>query len=207
MARARCPRSSVEAGQKCINLKERDRVTFFSRSENLCLHASNLKPEEREFDVDSGASMHMISKKDLSDAEMDTLTISCSLTIVITANGEVQTHEEAIVYVKELDILLTSPRKHANSFYRSESFAMNTDTHTSGSMDSSTSMTPSRQERHSSTSSSSSSSSPTTASSDSETREREDQSTNHSSPVHVSSSNVDDRMEKPVVCRLRSCKF
>ena len=53
--------------------------------------ASTLKPEEREFVVDSGASMHMISKKDLSDAEMDTLTKSCSPTIVITANGEVQT--------------------------------------------------------------------------------------------------------------------
>ena len=51
--------------------------------------------------------MHMISKKDLSDAEMDTLTKSCSPTIVITSNGEVQTHEEAIVYVKELDIFLT----------------------------------------------------------------------------------------------------
>ena len=51
--------------------------------------------------------MHMISKRDLSDAEMDTLTKSCSPTIVITANGEVQTHEEAIVYVKELDIFLT----------------------------------------------------------------------------------------------------
>ena len=51
--------------------------------------------------------MHMISKKDLSNAELDTLTKSCSPTIVITANGEVQTHEEAIVYVKELDIFLT----------------------------------------------------------------------------------------------------
>ena len=39
-----------------------------------CLLASNLKLVEREFVVDSGASMHMISKKDLSDAEMDTLT-------------------------------------------------------------------------------------------------------------------------------------
>ena len=38
---------------------------------------------------------------------MDTLTKSCSPTIVITANGEVQTHEEANVYVKELDIFLT----------------------------------------------------------------------------------------------------
>ena len=57
--------------------------------------------------MDPGASMHMISKKDLSDAEMDTLTKSCSPTTVITANGEVQTHEEATVYVKELDIFLT----------------------------------------------------------------------------------------------------
>ena len=38
---------------------------------------------------------------------MDTLTKSCSPTIVITANGEVQTHEEALVYVKELDMFLT----------------------------------------------------------------------------------------------------
>ena len=57
--------------------------------------------------MDSGASMHMISKKDLSEVEMDTLTKSCSPTIVIAANGEVQTQEEAIVYVKELDIFLT----------------------------------------------------------------------------------------------------
>ena len=89
-----------------LKFKEHQRATFFSPSENRCLPASTLKPEEREFVVDSGASMHMISKKDLSNAEMDTLTKSCSPTIVITANGEVQTHEEAIVYVKELDIFL-----------------------------------------------------------------------------------------------------
>ena len=70
------------------------------------LFASTLKPEEQEFVVDSGASMHMISKKDLSNFDMDTLTKSCSPTVVITANGEVQTHEEAVVYVKELDMLL-----------------------------------------------------------------------------------------------------
>ena len=92
-----------------LKLKEHERATFFSPSENRCLPApSILKPEEREFVVDSGASMHMISKKDLnSDAEMDTLTKSCSPTIVLTAYGEVQTHKEAIVYVKELDIFLT----------------------------------------------------------------------------------------------------
>ena len=79
-------------------------------------HSSHLRKIgaflQREFVVASGASMHMISKKDLSDAKMDTLTKSCSPTTVITAIGEVQTHEEAIVYVKELDIFLTmtSPR-------------------------------------------------------------------------------------------------
>ena len=90
-----------------LKLKEHERATFFSPSENRCLLASTLKLEEREFVVDSGASMQMISKKDLNDAEMDTLTKSCSPTIVITANGQAQTHEEATVYVKELDIFLT----------------------------------------------------------------------------------------------------
>ena len=51
--------------------------------------------------------MHMISKKDLNSVEMDTLTTSRSPTTVITANGEVQTHEEATVHVKEWDIFLT----------------------------------------------------------------------------------------------------
>ena len=88
-----------------FKLKEHERAIFFSSPENRCLLASNLQFEEREVVVDSGTSMHMISKKDLSDAEMDTLTKSCSPTTVITANGEVQTHEEASVYVEELDIL------------------------------------------------------------------------------------------------------
>ena len=55
-----------------FKLKGHERATFFSPSENRCLPASTLKPEEREFVVDSGASMHMISKKDLSNAEMET---------------------------------------------------------------------------------------------------------------------------------------
>ena len=78
--------------------------------------------------------MHMISKKDLNSAEMNTLTKSCSPTIVITASGEVRTHEEATVYFKELDILdYESPREYASSLVaRKASFAMNTDTLTNG---------------------------------------------------------------------------
>ena len=93
--------------QNILNLKETDNTAFFSLSENWCLPASNLKPEERDFFVDSGASMYMISKKDFNTAELETVTTSRSPTTVITANGEVQTHEEATVYVKELDIFLT----------------------------------------------------------------------------------------------------
>ena len=51
--------------------------------------------------------MNMISKKDLNSAEMDILTTSRSPTTVFTVNGEVQTHEEATVYVKELEKFLT----------------------------------------------------------------------------------------------------
>ena len=90
-----------------LKLKEKNKAAFFSPSENRCLSASNLKPEERELVVDSGALMHMISKKDLNSAEMETVTTSRSPTTVTTANGEVQTHEEATVYVKELEKFLT----------------------------------------------------------------------------------------------------
>ena len=51
--------------ESILKLKEKNKAAFFSRSENRCLPASTLKPEEREFVVDSGASMHMISKKRL----------------------------------------------------------------------------------------------------------------------------------------------
>ena len=106
----RCAREAAwRLAKKILKIKGQIKTAFFSPSENWCLPApSNLKPEEREFVVDSRASMHMISKKDLNSAEIDTLTTSRSPTTVITANAEVQTHEEATVQVKELDIFLTT---------------------------------------------------------------------------------------------------
>ena len=44
--------------------------------------------------------MHMITNRDLTNAEMDTLTKSCGPAMVTTANGEVQTHVEATVHVR-----------------------------------------------------------------------------------------------------------
>ena len=41
-----------------LKFKEQERAAFFSLLENRCLPASTLKPEEREFVVDCGASMH-----------------------------------------------------------------------------------------------------------------------------------------------------
>ena len=64
-------------------------------------------PEEREFVLDSGASMHVMSRKELSSEEMDTLRRSRNPTVVLTANGEVQTNEEAQVCVHALDLFVT----------------------------------------------------------------------------------------------------
>ena len=104
----RCAREAAwKLAKNILKLKEKHNTAFFSLSEKWCLPASTLKPEERELVVDSRASMHMISKKDLNSDEMETVTTSRSPTTAITANGEVQTHEEATVYVTELDIFST----------------------------------------------------------------------------------------------------
>ena len=78
------------------------KTAFFSPSENWCLPSpSTIEPEGREFVVESGASMHMISKKDLNSAELETVTTSRSPMTVFIVNGEVQTNEEATVHVRE----------------------------------------------------------------------------------------------------------
>ena len=79
--------------------------------------------------------MHMISNKDLNSAELGTVTTSRSRTTVVTAIGEVQTHEEATLLRQRIGYILDneSPRKTRQQYCRSESFSMNTDTHTSGS--------------------------------------------------------------------------
>ena len=50
--------------------------------------------------------MHMVSKKDLHSAELETMRMSRNPLTVMTANGEVQTREEATVFVKELDLFV-----------------------------------------------------------------------------------------------------
>ena len=52
--------------------------------------------------------MHMVSKKDLNSAELETMRTSSSPTTVMTAKGEVQTREEATVYVKAIGYICQS---------------------------------------------------------------------------------------------------
>ena len=47
--------------------------------------------------------MHMMSKKELSSAEVCTVKRSRNPTVVLTASGEVHTHEEAQVFVHDLN--------------------------------------------------------------------------------------------------------
>ena len=91
-----------------FKLKKEDKATCDSPSDEWILPAaSTIKPEEREFVVDSGASMHMVSEKDIDKAELETVRISKNPTTVVTANGEVLAKEEATENVRELHLFVT----------------------------------------------------------------------------------------------------
>ena len=104
----RCARSKAwNLGKNTYKLKEKDKAAICFPAEEWVLPAASTKePEEREFVVDSGASMHMVSEKDLNSAELEIMRASRSPTTVMTANGEVQTKEEATMCVKQLDSLV-----------------------------------------------------------------------------------------------------
>ena len=93
--------------RKIFKLKAEDKATFYSPVEIKAPVPASQITEERVSVVDSGASMHMLSKKDLHSDGMDTLRRSRNPATVVTANGEVQTNEEAQVYVHDLDLFVT----------------------------------------------------------------------------------------------------
>ena len=66
----RCARSKARnLAENTYQLKENDKATFHSPAEERVLPAASTKePEEREFVVDSGASMRVVSKRDLNSA-------------------------------------------------------------------------------------------------------------------------------------------
>ena len=91
-------------GENIYKLKNSDKTTLKTLIEARVMPAPTSKrPEEREFVVDSGASMHMMSKKKISSEEMGTVKRSRNPAIMLTAYGEVHTHEEAQVFVHDLN--------------------------------------------------------------------------------------------------------
>ena len=102
---------SVGVGKTSVRIRgtlDKHKATFLSATLDSWLVApSRIKPEDREFVVHSGASAHMLRKKGLKSAELDTVRVSSNPTKVITANGEVPTNEEATVYVKDLDLFVS----------------------------------------------------------------------------------------------------
>ena len=97
------PRSSTGLGEKIHKLKNSHKATFYVPGEvkGMLTPIASKRPEEREFVVDSGASKHMMSKKELSSEELR------SPNVVLTENGEVHTHEEAQLFVHDLNQFVT----------------------------------------------------------------------------------------------------
>ena len=93
----RCARGDAwRLAKNIYKLKEKEKATFCSPTNEWILPAaSTIKPEEREFVVDSGASMPNWKP-----------SVSKSPTTVVIANDEVQTKEEATVYVRELNLFV-----------------------------------------------------------------------------------------------------
>ena len=102
-----CPKQGLESCQQHIQAQRKIQgCIVLSRGGVVLSAGSTREPEEREFVVDSGESMDMVSKKDLNSAELETVRTSRSPTTVMTANGEVQTREEVTVYVQQLDLFV-----------------------------------------------------------------------------------------------------
>ena len=104
-----CAREAAWDLEKHIyKLKNSDKASFYAPIEARVMPAPTSKrPEEREFVVDSGASVQMMSKKESNSEEMDTVKRSRTPTVVLTAKGEVHTHEEAQVFVQDLNLFAT----------------------------------------------------------------------------------------------------
>ena len=60
----------------------------------------------REYVVDSGASFHLISRKDLTKRELQTVRPAEEPQTLATANGVVQATQEAEIYAKDLDLIV-----------------------------------------------------------------------------------------------------
>ena len=99
----RCARRvASDLATKKNKLKNADKATFCTPVEARVPKS----PEEREFVVESRASMHMMSKKELSSDELDTLRRSRNPTVLHTANDE-HMNEKAQENFQDLNLFVT----------------------------------------------------------------------------------------------------
>ena len=79
------PQSNKGLGEECLQAENTDTATFYTPVEAwvMLTHSSKKNPEEREFVVDSGASMQMLSKKEESSEEMGTVKRSRTPTVIV----------------------------------------------------------------------------------------------------------------------------
>ena len=103
-----CPKQGMEPCQKHIQAqRKRQSYIRLARGRMGCsFQLRQQKSQRKEILRWIPASMHMVSKRDLNSAELETMRMSRSPTTVMTANGEVQTREEAAVYVERLDLFV-----------------------------------------------------------------------------------------------------
>ena len=93
------PQSCVGNGQKYpqAERKGKSHIQLALRSLEPTSTILNKNPR-KQFVEDSRASTHMVSGRDLNSDELVTVRISKNPTTGKTANGEVQTNEEATVF-------------------------------------------------------------------------------------------------------------
>ena len=95
-------RAAWDLSKNIYKFKNADKTTFNSPIKARVMPAPTSKcPEEREFVVDSGASVHMMSEKDVSSDELDAVRRSRNPTVVLTVNGELHRNEETQVYAHD----------------------------------------------------------------------------------------------------------
>ena len=75
-----------------------------TESRERCFFTSYENFEDREFIDDLRASLHMMSKSDLTPEEKETIRKSKGPSVTVTANGTTHTREEATVSVCALDM-------------------------------------------------------------------------------------------------------
>ena len=105
----RCARRAAwDFAKNIYKLKNVDKASFCTPVEAKVMPAPTSKrPEEREFVVDSGASMHTMSEKDLSSDELDTLRRSRTPPCGTYSQWRSAYNEEAQVFALDLHLFVT----------------------------------------------------------------------------------------------------